>query len=43
MERYLEQTQEHERILREVFDALGLTRTAESPGRQVVRHIGNRW
>jgi rubrerythrin len=37
---YLEQTQEHERILREVFDALGLDQEADSPGRQVVRHIG---
>ena len=37
---YLEQTQEHERVLREVFDALGLDQEADSPGRQVVRHIG---
>ena len=37
---YLEQTEEHERILRGVFDALGLDQEAESPGRQVVRHIG---
>jgi hypothetical protein len=37
---YLEQTREHERILREVFDALGLDPEADSPGRQVVRHIG---
>ncbi len=37
---YLEQTQEHERILRDVFDALGLDQNADSPGRQVVRHIG---
>jgi len=37
---YLEQTREHERILREVFDNLGLDPNAESPGRQVVRHIG---
>ena len=37
---YLEQTQEHERILRNVFDALGLDQDTETPGRQVVRHIG---
>src|SRR5512141_1639364 len=37
---YLEQTREHERILREAFDKLGLDPNAESPGRQVVRHIG---
>jgi rubrerythrin len=37
---YLEQTREHERTLREVFDALGLDPEADSPGRQVVRHIG---
>ena len=37
---YLEQTQEHERILRDVFDALGLDQEADSPGRQVVRHTG---
>jgi rubrerythrin len=38
--KYLEQTQEHERILRDVFDALGLDQEADSPGRRVVRHIG---
>ncbi|MGQ0591779.1 MAG: hypothetical protein ACT4QB_03780 [Gammaproteobacteria bacterium] len=37
---YLEQTQEHERVLREAFDVLGLDQEADSPGRQVVRHIG---
>jgi rubrerythrin len=37
---YLEQTHEHERVLRELFDALGLDPQADSPGRQVVRHIG---
>ena len=37
---YLEQTREHERILREAFDKLGLDADTESPGRQVVRHIG---
>lgn len=37
---YLEQTEEHERVLRDVFAALGLDPEAESPGREVVRHIG---
>jgi len=37
---YLEETRQHERILRDVFDKLGLDPDAESPGRQVVRHIG---
>ncbi len=39
-EEYLEQTQTHEHILREVFSAIGLDPAAETPGRQVVRHIG---
>ena len=37
---YLEQTREHERIVRETMERLGLDPSAESPGRQVVRHIG---
>ena len=37
---YLEQTREHERVLRDAFEKLGLDANAESPGRQVVRHIG---
>ena len=37
---YLEQTQNHVRIVRGVFDAWGLDPEAETPGRQVVRHIG---
>ena len=37
---YLEQTREHERVLRGVFDKLGLDPQARSPGRDVVRHIG---
>ena len=38
--KYLEQTREHVRLLREVFEKLGLDAEAESPGRKVVRHIG---
>ena len=37
---YLDETREHERILREAIETLGLDPEAESPGRQVVRHIG---
>jgi rubrerythrin len=37
---YLDQTTNHEVIVRGVFDQLGLDPNAETPGRQVVRHIG---
>ena len=37
---YLGQTREHVRILHDVFEKLGLDPDTESPGRQVVRHIG---
>jgi rubrerythrin len=37
---YLEQTQEHETILRDVFEALELDPETETPGRLVCRHIG---
>jgi hypothetical protein len=39
-EEYLEQTRNHERILLEVFQQLGLDPVTESPGRAVVRHLG---
>lgn len=39
-EEYLEQTTKHVEILEGVFDELGLDKTTETPGRQVVRHIG---
>jgi rubrerythrin len=39
-EEYLEQTRKHEQIVRELFDKLGLDPESETPGRQVVRHIG---
>jgi len=38
---YLEQTKTHVQVMRGVFDALGLDPEAESPGRLVVRHIGD--
>ena len=37
---YLEQTRNHERIVRELFGKLGLDPEAETPGRAVVRHTG---
>jgi rubrerythrin len=37
---YLEQTQNHERIVTETMEKLGLDPKHETPGRQVVRHIG---
>jgi ferritin-like metal-binding protein YciE len=39
-EEYLEQTERHRDIMHEIFDALGLDPDAETPGRDVVRHIG---
>ena len=39
-EEYLDQTQKHEQILLEMFEKFGLDPDAESPGRLVVRHMG---
>jgi rubrerythrin len=39
-QKYLEQTENHERILLDVFTAFGLDPSKETPGRKVVRHIG---
>jgi rubrerythrin len=39
-EKYLEQTENHERVLLDVFTAFGLDPDKETPGRKVVRHIG---
>ena len=38
--KYLEQTQQHERILQDVCTAMGLDPEQETPGRSVVRHLG---
>jgi rubrerythrin len=38
-EGYLDETQNHERILLGVFDRLGLDPKQESPGRTVLRHV----
>jgi rubrerythrin len=37
---YLEQTRNHERVLLETFERLGLDPVVETSGRKVVRHIG---
>lgn len=39
-EEYLEQTREHERVVRELFDKIGLDPETQTPGRKVVRSIG---
>lgn len=39
-EEYLEQTQNHVRIMETVFTRLGLDTDTETPGRLVVRHLG---
>jgi hypothetical protein len=39
-QKYLEETQNHERILRGTFQRIGLDAEAMSPGREVVRHKG---
>jgi rubrerythrin len=39
-EEYLEQTRNHERIVLEVMDQLGLDPEMETPGRLIVQHIG---
>src|SRR5438093_9454249 len=39
-EEYLEQTRNHEQIVLEVMGKLGLDPEKDTPGRQVVRHIG---
>jgi rubrerythrin len=37
---YLEQTEEHVQIVQEIIETLGLDPEIETPGRKVVRHIG---
>ncbi len=37
---YLEQTEGHRDRLEEIFDELGLDTSTETPGRKVVRHLG---
>ena len=39
-EKYLEQTNRHVEVMRELFEKLGLDPKAQTPGRQVVHHLG---
>lgn len=39
-QKYLEETENHERILLEVFERLGLDPNTQTPGRKVVNHLG---
>jgi hypothetical protein len=39
-EKYLEQTRNHVRVVSEAMEAIGLDTNEETPGRKVVRHIG---
>jgi rubrerythrin len=39
-EKYLDETRNHERILRETFERIDLDTETETPGRRVVRHLG---
>jgi len=39
-EEYLEQTRKHEQVVLEVMEKVGLDPETETPGREVVRHIG---
>ena len=39
-EEYLEQTQQHEQIVRELLGKFNLDPDTETPGRKIVRHIG---
>jgi rubrerythrin len=39
-EEYLDQTRHHEHVIQTLFDAIGLDPSTDTPGRTVVRHIG---
>jgi rubrerythrin len=39
-QKYSDQTENHVRIVRDIFNDLGLDPEAETPGRKVVRHVG---
>jgi hypothetical protein len=39
-QKYLQQTENHVQVVTEIFESMGLDTEAETPGRQVVRHIG---
>lgn len=38
--KYLDQTKNHERMMRDVMEQMGLDPSLETPGRQIVRHKG---
>src|SRR5688572_26620885 len=38
--KYLDQTENHVKVVRGLFDQMGLDPEADTPGREVVRHIG---
>ncbi len=38
--KYLEETNRHVEVMRELFDTLGLDPATQTPGRQVVHHVG---
>jgi hypothetical protein len=40
-QKYLQQTENHVQIVTEIFENLGIDPEAETPGRRVVRHIGD--
>jgi rubrerythrin len=39
--KYLDQTRNHVKVVRGLFDQMGLDPEADTPGRQVVRHVGS--
>ncbi len=39
-QKYLQQTENHVQIVTEIFETMGLDPRSETPGRRVVRHIG---
>jgi rubrerythrin len=39
-EKYLQETENHERILLEVFEQMGIDPVVDTPGREIVRHHG---
>jgi hypothetical protein len=39
-QKYLQQTETHVEVVQEIFSTMGLDPEAETPGREVVRHIG---
>jgi len=40
-QKYLQQTENHVQVVTEIFESMGLDAEAETPGRQIVRHIGD--